>query len=163
MRGKYICIIVYRLYQVKISTASCTIHECCFSFGFGSPQYGTQAMIFCIRLWYIHASFFFLVMTGTMRHAYLINLEEEHELGIRTKRQTQCQRLPHEWGLGKGITEVKSYPCRNSAERRLRTQDLVTRRASTHQHELGIRTQNTKFKFEFCTPMISTNPYNLTR
>jgi hypothetical protein len=24
--------------------------------------------------------------------------------------QTQCQRLPHEWGLGKGITEAKSYP-----------------------------------------------------
>jgi hypothetical protein len=48
-------------------------------------------------------------------------------------RQTQCQRLPHEWGLGKGITEAKSYPRRNSAERRLRTQDLVTRRASTHQ------------------------------
>jgi hypothetical protein len=47
--------------------------------------------------------------------------------------QTQCQRLPHEWGLGKGITEAKSYPRRNSAERRLRTQDLVTRRASTHQ------------------------------
>jgi hypothetical protein len=27
-----------------------------------------------------------------------------------TKGQTQCQRLPHEWGLGKGITEAKSYP-----------------------------------------------------
>jgi hypothetical protein len=25
------------------------------------------------------------------------------------KGQTQCQRLPHEWGLGKGITEAKSY------------------------------------------------------
>jgi hypothetical protein len=37
------------------------------------------------------------------------------------KGQTQCQRLPHEWGLGKGITEAKSYPRRNSAERRLRT------------------------------------------
>jgi hypothetical protein len=22
------------------------------------------------------------------------------------KGQTQCQRLPHEWGLGKGITEA---------------------------------------------------------
>jgi hypothetical protein len=33
------------------------------------------------------------------------------------KGQTQCQRLPHEWGLGKGITEVKSYLRRNSAER----------------------------------------------
>jgi hypothetical protein len=42
------------------------------------------------------------------------------------KGQTQCQRLPHEWGLGKGITEAKSYPRRNSAERRLRTQDLMT-------------------------------------
>jgi hypothetical protein len=51
----------------------------------------------------------------------------------KKKRQTQCQRHPHEWGLGKGITEAKSYPCRNSAERRLRTQNLVTRRASTHQ------------------------------
>jgi hypothetical protein len=30
------------------------------------------------------------------------------------KGQTQCQRLPHEWGLGKGITEAKSYPRRNS-------------------------------------------------
>jgi hypothetical protein len=40
---------------------------------------------------------------------------------------------PHKWGLGKGITEAKSYPRKNSAERRLRTQDLVTRRASTHQ------------------------------
>jgi hypothetical protein len=40
--------------------------------------------------------------------------------------QTQYQRLPHEWGLGKGITEAKSYPRRNSAERRLRTQNLVT-------------------------------------
>jgi hypothetical protein len=33
-----------------------------------------------------------------------------------TLGQTQCQRLPHEWGLGKGITEAKSYPRRNSAE-----------------------------------------------
>jgi hypothetical protein len=49
------------------------------------------------------------------------------------KRQTQYQRLPHEWGLGKGITEAKSYHRRNSAKRRLRTQNLVTRRASTHQ------------------------------
>jgi hypothetical protein len=49
------------------------------------------------------------------------------------KGQTQCQRLPHEWGLGKVITEAKSYLRRNSAEKRLRTQDLVTRRASTHQ------------------------------
>jgi hypothetical protein len=48
-------------------------------------------------------------------------------LFLLKKGQTQCQRLPHEWGLGKGITEVKSYPCRNSAERRVRTQDLVTR------------------------------------
>jgi hypothetical protein len=51
----------------------------------------------------------------------------------QVKGQTQCQRLPHEWGQGKGITEAKSYPRRNSAERWLRTQDLVTRRASTHQ------------------------------
>jgi hypothetical protein len=49
------------------------------------------------------------------------------------KGQTQCQRLPHEWGQGKGITEAKSYPRRNSAERQLRTQNLVTQRASTHQ------------------------------
>jgi hypothetical protein len=40
---------------------------------------------------------------------------------VSKKGQTQCQRLPHEWGLGKGITEAKSYPRRNSAERRLRT------------------------------------------
>jgi hypothetical protein len=39
---------------------------------------------------------------------------------------------PHEWSLGKGITEVKSYLRRNSAEKQLRTQDLVTRRVSTH-------------------------------
>jgi hypothetical protein len=32
------------------------------------------------------------------------------------KGQAQCQRLPYEWGLGKGITETKSYPRRNSAE-----------------------------------------------
>jgi hypothetical protein len=47
--------------------------------------------------------------------------------GSGCKGQTQCQRLPHEWGLGKEITETKSYPRRNSAERRLRTQNLVTR------------------------------------
>jgi hypothetical protein len=40
---------------------------------------------------------------------------------IVKKGQIQCQRLPHEWDLEKGITEVKSYPRRNSAERRLRT------------------------------------------
>jgi hypothetical protein len=32
---------------------------------------------------------------------------------ICSKGQTQCQRLPHEWGLGKEITEAKSYPHRN--------------------------------------------------
>jgi hypothetical protein len=60
----------------------------------------------------------------------------------KRKGQTQCQRLPHEWGLGKEITEAKSYPRRNSVERRLRTQDLVTRRASTHQlhHQLLVQT-----------------------
>jgi hypothetical protein len=56
-----------------------------------------------------------------------------HQACPSKKGQTQCHRLPHEWGLGKRITEAKSYPRRNSAERRLRTQDLVTRRASTHQ------------------------------
>jgi hypothetical protein len=56
-----------------------------------------------------------------------------HNQSQKKKGQTQCQRLPHEWGLGKGITEAKSYPHRNSVERRLRTQDLATRRASTHQ------------------------------
>jgi hypothetical protein len=40
---------------------------------------------------------------------------------IIKKGKTQYQRLPHEWGLEKGITEAKSYPRRNSAERRLRT------------------------------------------
>jgi hypothetical protein len=44
----------------------------------------------------------------------------------------ECQSSHTSGGLGKGITEAKSYPRRNSAERRLRTQDLVTRRASTH-------------------------------
>jgi hypothetical protein len=34
------------------------------------------------------------------------------------KGQTQCQRLPHEWSLGKRITKAKSYPRRNSVERR---------------------------------------------
>jgi hypothetical protein len=58
---------------------------------------------------------------------------KRHELESKKKGQTQCQRLPHEWGLGKEITEAKSYPCRNSVERRLRIQNLVTRRASTHQ------------------------------
>jgi hypothetical protein len=38
--------------------------------------------------------------------------------------QTQCQRLPHEWGLGKGITEAKCYLRRNSAERQLRSKVL---------------------------------------
>jgi hypothetical protein len=62
------------------------------------------------------------------------NIESQRSGSARTIiMQTQCQRLPHEWGLGKGITEAKSYPRRNSAERRLRTQDLVTQRASTHQ------------------------------
>jgi hypothetical protein len=52
---------------------------------------------------------------------------------LTKKGQTQCQRLPHEWGMEKRITEAKSYPRRNSTERRLRTQNLVTRRANTHQ------------------------------
>jgi hypothetical protein len=47
---------------------------------------------------------------------------------MEKKGQTQCQRLPHEWGLGKEITEAKSYPHRNSTERQLRTQDLVVNR-----------------------------------
>jgi hypothetical protein len=38
---------------------------------------------------------------------------------IKKKGQTQCQRLPHEWGLGKGITKAKSHPpqkfCRETA------------------------------------------------
>jgi hypothetical protein len=68
-----------------------------------------------------------------------IEIEETTLLSFDLKKgQTQCQRLPHELGLGKGITETKSYPCRNSAERRLRTQDLVTRRASTHQLHIPI-------------------------
>ena len=40
-------------------------------------------------------------------------------------RQTQCRRLPHEWGLGKGKTEA-SLPPAKSAEKLLRTHDLVT-------------------------------------
>jgi len=39
--------------------------------------------------------------------------------------QTQCRRLPHEWGLGKGKTEANLPPAK-SAERLLRTRDLVT-------------------------------------
>jgi hypothetical protein len=64
-----------------------------------------------------------------------ISIAKSMEMGrfLGSKGQTQCQRLPYEWGLGKGITEAKSYPRRNSAERRLQTQDLVTWRASTHQ------------------------------
>jgi hypothetical protein len=61
------------------------------------------------------------------------SLSEYVYIILAIKGQTQCQRLSHEWGLGKGITEAKSYPRRNSTERRLRTHDLVTRRASTHQ------------------------------
>ena len=38
--------------------------------------------------------------------------------------QTQCRRLPHEWGLGKEKTEA-SLPPAKSAERLLRTRDLV--------------------------------------
>jgi len=41
------------------------------------------------------------------------------------KGQTQCRRLPHEWGLGKGKTEA-SLPPAKSVERLLRTHDLVT-------------------------------------
>jgi len=41
------------------------------------------------------------------------------------KGQTQCRRHPHEWGLGKGKTEA-SLPPAKSAERLLRTRDLVT-------------------------------------
>jgi len=41
------------------------------------------------------------------------------------KGQTQYQRLPHEWGLGKGKTEA-SLPPTKSAERLLQTRDLVT-------------------------------------
>jgi hypothetical protein len=67
------------------------------------------------------------------KYVFLLWLLFSNLLVWPKKGQTQCQRLPHEWGLGKGITEVKSYPCRNSAEKRLRTQNLVARRASTHQ------------------------------
>jgi len=42
-----------------------------------------------------------------------------------TSGQTQCRRLPHEWGLGEGKTEA-SLPPAKSAERLLRTRDLVT-------------------------------------
>jgi hypothetical protein len=45
----------------------------------------------------------------------------------------QTQWLPHEWGLEKGITEAKFYPRRNSVQRRFRTHDLMTQRASTHR------------------------------
>jgi hypothetical protein len=37
---------------------------------------------------------------------------------IKKKGQTQCQRLPHEWGLGKEKTEA-SLPLAKSAERLL--------------------------------------------
>jgi hypothetical protein len=40
---------------------------------------------------------------------------------------------PTRVGSGEGNNRSKVLPRRNSAERRLRTQDLVTRRASTHQ------------------------------
>jgi len=43
----------------------------------------------------------------------------------KLKGQTQCRRLPHEWGLGKGKTEA-SLPPAKSAKRLLRTRDLVT-------------------------------------
>jgi len=39
--------------------------------------------------------------------------------------QTQCWRLPYEWGLGKGKNEA-SLPPAKSVERLLRTCDLVT-------------------------------------
>jgi len=45
--------------------------------------------------------------------------------GHNEKGQTQCRRLPHEWGLGKGKTEA-SLPPTKSTERLLRTHDLVT-------------------------------------
>ena len=46
---------------------------------------------------------------------------------ISKKGQTQCRRLPHEWGLGKGI---KPPPA--NAERLLWTRDLVTQWYSSH-------------------------------
>jgi hypothetical protein len=61
----------------------------------------------------------------------------------KKKKVDLVPEAPTRVGLGKGITEAKSYPRRNSAEksylrrnsaeRRLRTQDLMTRRVSTHQ------------------------------
>jgi hypothetical protein len=39
-------------------------------------------------------------------HSAVIDLWEY----VSNRGQTQCQRLPHEWGLGKGITKAKSYP-----------------------------------------------------
>jgi len=38
--------------------------------------------------------------------------------GNKKKGQTQCRRLPHEWGLGKGKIEA-SLPPAKSAERLL--------------------------------------------
>ena len=51
-------------------------------------------------------------------HAVCFN-EFFHTVQIFKKEgQTQCRRLPHEWGLGKGKTEV-SLPPAKSAERLL--------------------------------------------
>jgi hypothetical protein len=41
------------------------------------------------------------------------------------KGQTQCRKLPREWGPGKRKTEVSLLPAK-SAERLLRTHDLVS-------------------------------------
>jgi hypothetical protein len=40
----------------------------------------------------------------------MLSKKERLEELNKKKGQTRCQRLPHKWGLGKRITEVKSYP-----------------------------------------------------
>jgi hypothetical protein len=56
--------------------------------------------------------------------------------------QTQCQRLPHEWGLEKGITEAKSYPrrthqlhqaCPSGRDRHRLRRNMETKRFGSEQ------------------------------
>ena len=55
----------------------------------------------------VYALIPFLKITGGVS-PYLLNRKKSVCGKEKKKGQTQCQRLPHEWALGKGKTEAKS-------------------------------------------------------
>jgi len=71
-----------------------------------------------------------LDISGWVQTLQLVRICSKDQLGFKkkinsyihiwTKGHTQCRRLPHEWGLGKGKTKA-SLPPAKSAERLLRT------------------------------------------